>query len=218
MTAQTKTLQRVLRSDRRFVIPVYQRPYVWTREGQWESLWSDVESTATRLSETRQAAHRNGILAPMADSKAPPHFLGAIVVEQYPTPTAEIKSRLVVDGQQRLITLQLLLMGALDALCAAKVDKRQVAKLRKLTRNDEELWEGDNLSKVWPRPAEREDYQRAVALDRPPGADSDFAAAREYFFNQATGFLEMREYLMIRMLRGIQFTTVHRFWYLHYSV
>ena len=190
MTADTKTLKGVLGSDRRFVIPVYQRPYVWTREGQWESLWSDVESTATRLSETRQTAHRNGILASMADSKAPPHFLGAIVVEKHPTPTAAIKTRLVVDGQQRLITLQLLLMGTLDALYAAEVDKRQVAKLRKLTRNDDDIWEGDNLSKVLPRPAEREDYHRAVAQNRPSGADSVFAAAREYFFDQATGFLK----------------------------
>ena len=190
MKADTNTLQQVLQSDLRFVVPVYQRPYVWTRERQWESLWSDVESTAIRLAEARRTAHGNDLLASKADSKAPPHFLGAIVVEQHPTSTTEIKTRLVVDGQQRLITLQLLLMGTLDALRAAGVDKRQLAQLRKLTRNDEEIWSGDYLPKVWPRPAEREDYQRAMAPDPPSGDDSAFAAAREFFLDQAIDFLE----------------------------
>lgn len=190
MKADTKTLQQVLQGDRRFVIPVYQRPYVWTRERQWEPLWSDVESTAVRLAEARRTAHAHDLPASKADSKAPPHFLGAIVVEQHPTSTTDIKTRLVVDGQQRLITLQLLLMGTLDALRTASVDKRQVAQLRKLTRNDEEIWSGDDLRKVWPRPAEREGYQRAVAADPPSGDDSVFAAARQFFFGEAIDFLE----------------------------
>ena len=190
MKADTNTLQQVLQGDRRFVIPVYQRPYVWTRERQWESLWNDVESTAVRLAEARQTAYGNNLPASEADSKAPPHFLGAIVVEQHPTSTTDINTRLVVDGQQRLITLQLLLMGTLDALRTAAVDKRQVAQLRKLTRNDEEIWSGDDLRKIWPRPAEREAYQRAVAPDPPPGDNSQFAAAREFFFGEATDFLE----------------------------
>ena len=190
MKAETKTLQEILQSDRRFVIPVYQRPYVWTRERQWEPLWSDVESTAVRLAEARRIAHANGSPASEADKKAPPHFLGAIVVEQHPTSTADIKTRLVVDGQQRLITLQLLLMGTLDALCAATVEKRQVAQLRKLTRNDEEIWSGDDLRKVWPRPAEREAYKRAVKSNPPSVDDSEFAAARNFFFGEARDFLE----------------------------
>ena len=190
MKADTRTLKQVLQGDRRFVIPVYQRPYVWTRERQWEPLWSDVESTAVRLAEARRVMHENERPASMADSKAPPHFLGAIVVEQHPTSTTEIKTRLVVDGQQRLITLQLLLMGTLDALRGAAVDKRQVAQLRKLTRNDDEIWSGDDLRKVWPRPADRKKFQRAVASDPPPGDDSVFADARKFFSSEARGFLE----------------------------
>ncbi|CAA9343446.1 MAG: hypothetical protein AVDCRST_MAG93-6768, partial [uncultured Chloroflexia bacterium] len=51
MKADTRTLQQVMQGDRRFVIPVYQRPYVWEKERQWEPLWADVESTARRLAE-----------------------------------------------------------------------------------------------------------------------------------------------------------------------
>ena len=49
MDANTRTLKDVLEGDRLFHIPVYQRPYVWTRDRQWEPLWEDVESTALRL-------------------------------------------------------------------------------------------------------------------------------------------------------------------------
>lgn len=94
MKAGTNTLQEVLHGDRRFVIPVYQRPYVWSRERQWEPLWADVESTAVRLAETRQESHRAGKPTSTADAKAAPHFLGAIVVEPYPTGPLDIKTRL----------------------------------------------------------------------------------------------------------------------------
>ena len=190
MKADTNTLQEVLHGDRRFVIPVYQRPYVWSRERQWEPLWTDVEATAVCLAETRQESYRAGKPVSTADAKAAPHFLGAIVVEPYPTGPLDIKTRLVVDGQQRLITLQLLLMGTLDALRSGGTAKFQLAQLRKLTRNDDEIWSGDDLYKVWPRQTESERYRRAVAEEPRPPDDSVFAAARDFFFSQAIGFLE----------------------------
>ena len=190
MKAETRTLQEVLHGDRRFVVPVYQRPYVWERERQWDPLWTDVESTAIRLAEARQEAHRRGVTAPDADKAAPPHFLGAIVLEQYPTATGEIDMRSVVDGQQRLTTLQLLLLGTLDALEEAGVGGPVAAKLRKLTRNDDEIVSGDELHKVWPRPAEQDEFLSAVAEDPPAAHDSTFAAARVYFAEAAQGFLK----------------------------
>ena len=180
----------MLQGERRFLIPVYQRPYVWRKEKQWEPLWTDVESTAMRLAETRKESHNAGKPPSKADTKAAPHFLGAIVVEPYPTGTLDIKTRLVVDGQQRLITLQLLLMGTLDALSCGGTPKLQLAQLRKLTRNDEGIWSGDDVYKVWPREAETESYRRAVAKEPPRPNDSVFADARDFFFSQAISFLE----------------------------
>jgi len=190
MNADTHTLKDVLHGDRRFVVPVYQRPYVWSRERQWEPLWTDVEATAVRLVETRQASYHADKPASTSDDEAAPHFLGAIVVEPYPTGPLDITTRLVVDGQQRLITLQLLLMGTLDALRSAGAARLQLAQLRKLTRNDEEIWAGDDLHKVWPRQMESERYRRAVGEEPGLADDSVFAAARDFFFSQAIGFLE----------------------------
>lgn len=189
MQALTRTLQEVLQGDRRFIIPVYQRPYVWERERQWEPLWVDVEATAIRLAETRQAAAQAAAPASDADKAASPHFLGAIVLEQYPTATGDIDVRSVVDGQQRLTTIQLLLLGTLDALQEAEIGGSLAAKLRKLTRNDEEIVTGDQIHKVWPRPAEREEYLAAISAPPPGEHESVFAAARHYFASAATEFL-----------------------------
>ncbi len=126
--AETRTLQDVLHGDRRFLVPIYQRPYVWEREKQWEPLWDDVEATAVRLAEARVAGHSKGLEAPLADKKAAPHFLGAVVLERSPTMTGDVETRMIVDGQQRMTTIQLLLRGVLDALDA--VDSKGTVRAR----------------------------------------------------------------------------------------
>lgn len=189
MKADTRTLQVVLHGDRRFVVPVYQRPYVWEQERQWEPLWTDVETTAVRLAERRLEAFDKGIPAAEADRSAPPHFLGAIVLEQHPTATGDVDVRSVVDGQQRLTTLQLLLRGTLDSLEEAGIEGPIVAKLRKLIRNDEDVVSGEALHKVWPRPAEQEAYLEAMAASAPEAHQSQFSAARAFFAESAMGFL-----------------------------
>jgi uncharacterized protein with ParB-like and HNH nuclease domain len=57
-----------------YVVPLYQRPYVWTREEQWAPL--------------------------------------AVVLEQAFVGSEMIDARTVIDGQQRLTTLQLLIAAA----------------------------------------------------------------------------------------------------------
>lgn len=189
MHASTRTLQAVLQGDRRFVVPVYQRPYVWNRILQWEPLWADIEATALRLADARVTAHTKGIPASEADKSAPPHFLGAVVVEQYPTATGEIDIRSVVDGQQRLTTLQLLLRGTLDALEQVQIEGPLAAKVRKLIQNDQDVVSENDLHKVWPRPSEQPGYSSAMAPTRPAEHESSFAEARAYFFDAAREFL-----------------------------
>src|SRR6476646_4180354 len=82
----------------RYVVPLFQRPYVWNRRDQWEPLWDDIRAVAQRLLD-----------APATSARIAPHFLGAIVVEQAPTKVGSVAVYHVIDGQQRLTTLQLLL-------------------------------------------------------------------------------------------------------------
>ncbi len=66
----------------------------------------------------------------------PPHFLGAIVLFPQTSPTGEVQKRIVVDGQQRLTSLQLLIKAAEEAFLTRN-DTPRAARLRKLTKNDE---------------------------------------------------------------------------------
>ncbi len=189
MKADTRTLQGVLHGDRQFIVPVYQRPYVWTQEKQWQPLWEDVESTINRLAEARSDGFDKLLDAAAADAFAAPHFLGAVVIEQAPTATGDVETRLVVDGQQRFTTVQLLLCGVLDALDAAGVSKPLRAKLRKAIRNDTDVVEADKMHKVDPRPAERAEFLAAMTAVQPDAETSKFAAARVYFAAAARDFL-----------------------------
>src|SRR5215467_11716995 len=68
---------------------------------QWEPLWGDVVHVAKRLLADPGARHQ-------------PYFLGAVVIQQAQNPVGTMQERTIIDGQQRLTTLQLLL----DALHA----------------------------------------------------------------------------------------------------
>lgn len=194
MKAETRTLQQVLHGDRRFVVPVYQRPYVWERERQWEPLWQDIEATALRLAEARAFGHAKGLDPAQADKSAPPHFLGAIVIEQSPIITGAVDTRLVVDGQQRLTTLQLLCRGVLDALEEVDASKQAKARIRKGMLNDEEVVEAAELLKLTPRKADQGAFGEAMQSVPPPDVTSVFAAARQFFYESALAFLQDDEF------------------------
>ncbi|MCY4303812.1 MAG: DUF262 domain-containing HNH endonuclease family protein [Aestuariivita sp.] len=84
-----------------YVVPTYQRNYVWTKEDQWEPLWEDV------LEVTHSELKRE-------TSKAP-HFLGTIITKPSPTHEGFLERWLVVDGQQRLTTLQVMIAAIRSA-------------------------------------------------------------------------------------------------------
>ncbi len=99
MDTRPLTVREIFGQSRQYQVPLFQRPYIWNEEDQWEPLWDDVRSVADRLL-TRQPTR--------------PHFLGAIVLEQIRTPTGRVDVRLVIDGQQRLTTIQILLEAFAD--------------------------------------------------------------------------------------------------------
>lgn len=88
---------------KQWVIPSYQRNYVWTEKGQWAPLWEDLMALTERV---RNADPR--------EADAEPHFLGTVITKLNPSYKAGrlINYWWVVDGQQRLTTLQLLIAGA----------------------------------------------------------------------------------------------------------
>lgn len=89
----------------RYVVPDYQRRYVWKQEEQWEPLREDVLRLADQLVKPRRGKRQE----PQA---VVPHFLGSIVLMPTDDSAGDVSTLAVVDGQQRLLTLQLMLDAA----------------------------------------------------------------------------------------------------------
>src|SRR6476620_1563357 len=110
METQVRTPQEVFIQAQRLIVPLFQRPYVWNRENQWEPLWRDVIRVAERLLAESNIKHQ-------------PHFLGAVVLQQIQNPVGSLQVRTIIDGQQRLTTLQLLLDALHAEIHAAGVEQ-----------------------------------------------------------------------------------------------
>jgi hypothetical protein len=156
----TRTVRQLFELDVRYVVPRYQRPYVWDAERQWQPLWEDVEVILE---------HRlNGSGADDDFS----HFLGAIVLEQELQSPGSIPVFTIIDGQQRLATLQLLLGAACMVALKAGAEK-EAAILHRLTENDELTAEGIERFKVWPTNANRAAFEAVMQEGGPPDDRED---------------------------------------------
>ena len=100
MDVHKSSLLAIFDAKQRLEVPLFQRQYVWDEEQQWTPLWEDIERKFVEALEGRK--------------DAPNHFLGAMVLDQKQTPTGHVVVRQVIDGQQRLTTLQLFLSAYRD--------------------------------------------------------------------------------------------------------
>ncbi len=170
--------QRLFGGPVRYEIPRFQRRYVWKQEEQWEPLWRDVKELAQSI---------------VDDDYTGAHFLGAIVLQAVQFPTGTIPRRIVVDGQQRLTTLQLLI-DAIRQVLEHKGHSSPAKRLLTLTANDEAFRddEPDNAFKVWPTVVDQIAYRYAMRSDLSAGdhARSRIVQAHEYFKCQAERWLD----------------------------
>ena len=179
--------------DVRYTIPPFQRPYVWSQDDQWEPLWEDVRNVAENYLEALERSSNDAV---EAEQQTSPHFLGAVVLKQVPVATKDIGQREVIDGQQRVTTLQLLL-DAIQQICEESdqpYPKRAARRLAKLVTNDKELIGDDELHifKLWPTRGDREAFRHAMdnGLAANDFADSLIVQAHEFFKLQARKWLQ----------------------------
>lgn len=95
MQASETKLRQLVEGTKQYVVPLFQRPYSWS-EKQWKTLWVDVWD---------KARHADGR----------PHFFGSIVTTPAKSVPQGVGKYLLVDGQQRLTTVQVLLAAIRDA-------------------------------------------------------------------------------------------------------
>lgn len=154
MKPSTMTIYQLFEGSRRYQVPLYQRPYVWVRDAQWAPLWEDVRDRAEAALRRDAGVTANGVVRP--------HFLGAMVVRDIPVFGLHVRSFEVIDGQQRLTTLQLLLAACRDVL-KRMPDVGLDQEFVRLTRNEGSVADEDiERLKVWPTNADREAFRAVV--------------------------------------------------------
>ncbi|APZ33271.1 DUF262 domain-containing protein [Microbacterium aurum] len=136
----------------RLTVPLFQRPYVWSLDEQWAPLWEDI----VRLIDVIEDHNPDAT-----------HFLGAIVIQQVPTRLGALPTWNVIDGQQRMTTLQLLL----DAL-HAQLERRGMTDLAEqvlpLVENPKSFRKAEeDRFKLWPTNRDRVSFAAVMAATPP---------------------------------------------------
>ena len=154
MEAQALPIAVIFEIRIRYCVPIFQRHYVWEEEKQWLPLWEDIlEKTAARI-EKRGEKY--------------PHFMGAIVLESTEDHSIKsVKIRDVIDGQQRLTTLQIFL-SALRDVAKEKGFEKIARAIKKYTLNDNVgLMKSPEkeIYKVWPTRFDRDVYSDMLSLE-----------------------------------------------------
>jgi len=160
MKADDVTLRDIFEGPYQYLIPVFQRYYSWEKDN-WEQLWEDV------LDLYESGGHQET------------HFLGSLVFVPENSP-ASVPVHQVIDGQQRIITLSLLLCALRDV---ADERGKSVADEIHDTYIVRPHQDDDKYYRVFPRLQDRSDYQ-AIVNQSPDEAGGQIASGYQYFVDQ----------------------------------
>jgi hypothetical protein len=106
MEPSNQTFQEMMSNGVKYQIPRFQRDYAWGQE-QWENLWSDVET--------------------LPQEKY--HYMGYVVLQR-----KNQHDYAVIDGQQRLVTLSLIILAAMK-----QIDQLILPDQQEVANNKERL-------------------------------------------------------------------------------
>ncbi|MGO4813347.1 DUF262 domain-containing protein [Cupriavidus sp. 2MCAB6] len=155
------SVTQLFNAQAQYLVPVFQRGYVWTLEKQVAPLWADLEDRALKLIERSEESSKVSAHALKPLQK---HFLGSVVLTPVTGTFGRVPAFEVIDGQQRTTTLHLLLLAFRHA--AKQLDASAVpAMLDGLVRNPGPYKESTDHFKVWPTQAGRSEMR---ALDAAP--------------------------------------------------
>lgn len=99
LSANKEKLQSFLMGNNQFVIPFFQRSYVW-QVSNWAELWEDIQEEYSEM--------QNG-------NSNSEHFIGTVIIKQKDSERVGSLEYDLIDGQQRLTTACLLLRAFYDA-------------------------------------------------------------------------------------------------------
>lgn len=187
MQPSYSSIGQIFSTQMRYVVPLFQRPYVWAKEDQWQPLFDDIRELAER------------VLDPPLHKPVAGHFLGTAVLEQVMTPAVEMQQRRIIDGQQRLTTLQIVLKSVVEALRSISANlpeedrspvdqakgKLELLCVNQFASSDEAKF------KVWPTNDDRAQYREILDWqpDREEPKGTRMAEAFTFFRSQMRDWL-----------------------------
>ena len=145
MQASETTIRKLIEGSKQYVIPLFQRPYSWNQK-HWSTLWQDVMELVD------EPARR-------------PHFFGSSVTAPAKSVPQGVGKWLLIDGQQRLTTTQLLLAALRDAAAFVEADSlaQKIEGQSLLTAYED----GDEQLKVLPTQGDREAFRAIIRRGTP---------------------------------------------------
>ena len=108
LDTSNSTYRQLMGNGLRFEIPKFQRDYSWTSE-QWDDLWQDFINLLTQ-DETE-------------------HYMGYLVLQ-----TNDNKNFQIIDGQQRLTTMSIIILGVLK--CLSDLAENNIDQADNIKRKD----------------------------------------------------------------------------------
>ena len=168
MKTDTITIFGLFEKQRRYLVPIFQRGYVWTQENQWQPLWENILEQRELLREQQASA---GLVRS--------HFLGAIVLNQVGVMATQVACSEIIDGQQRLITLQVFLAALRDTILNLNSPHLN-HQLQLLTDNAAQEVEPEENFKVWPTNAYQSDFENVMLCKDPDVLGKKYPQSRYY--------------------------------------
>jgi len=125
MKAEKSSVWDLFNGAKQYVVPLFQRPYVWSRV-QWEQLWSDI-------------IEQYELQGEQPHGRIPDRFLGSIVVvREY---EKNLDKYTIIDGQQRITTISILL-AAIRAFAKERSQNELYEQISDFLRNSPRSGEG----------------------------------------------------------------------------
>lgn len=167
MNANAIPILSIFEKKMRLEVPLFQRQYVWNKDTQWEPLWEDISRKFTEFLTGRK--------------DAPVHFLGAMVLDQKQTPTTHVEKRQVIDGQQRLTTLQIFIAAFRD-FCNQRGANQLGQECEGFTLNKGMMANPDaDRFKVWPTYLDQGQFKDVIACRSPEALQESYPLVRRKY-------------------------------------
>lgn len=140
---------------------------MWSETDNWLPLWEDIREAAEEVEVEAKVPYLK------ADTRT--YFLGAMVLQHRPKPPMRVVLWDVIDGQQRLTTLQVLISAA-RGVARTIAAPALAASLATMIENKPDTihpnYPNDRF-KIWPLPHDRDAFLWAVSTDPNPGSPPD---------------------------------------------